>query len=112
MALVIEGEAFAFEGVDLHPVSRVADSGGTVTRWTCPGCGTWIYNGARRYSRTSGAFRLRAGTLDDTSWLRPSVHFWLRGKQPWIILPTGDLQFQTQPADTTLLPTSDADNGY
>jgi len=109
MALVIEGDAFTFEGMELRPVSRAADSGRMVTRWICRGCGTWVYNGTRRHSRTSGAFRLRAGTLDDTSWLRPTAHFWLRSKQPWIILPTGDLRFETQPADNLASTGSRAD---
>jgi hypothetical protein len=37
------------------------------------------------------------GTLDDTSWLRPVVHVWTRSKQPWIVLPESDQQFDTQP---------------
>jgi hypothetical protein len=43
--------------------------------------------------------RVRAGTLDDTSWLRPTAHFWTRSKQPWIVLPEGDQSFATQPED-------------
>jgi hypothetical protein len=42
-------------------------------------------------------YRVRAGTLDDTSWLRPTKHFWVRSKQPWIMLPEGDQAFATQP---------------
>ena len=42
---------------------------------------------------------VRAGTLDDTSWLRPTVHFWTRSAQPWLALPEGDTRFQTQPAN-------------
>ncbi len=74
--------------------------------------GTWIYNGTKRDASTSGAFRLRAGTLGDTSWLHPSAPFSLRSKQPWIILPTGDQLFQTQPTDIPPLPTSDAGAGH
>jgi hypothetical protein len=33
------------------------------------------------------------GTLDDKSWLRPTVHVWTRSKQPWIVLPESDQQF-------------------
>jgi hypothetical protein len=47
----------------------------------------------------ASAVRVRAGTLDDTSWLRPTVHFWTRIKQPWVALPKGDQSFETQPAD-------------
>jgi hypothetical protein len=39
------------------------------------------------------------GSLDDTSWLRPTAHLWTRSKQPWITLPDGDRQFETQPDD-------------
>ena len=42
---------------------------------------------------------LRAGTLDDPSWLRPTVHFWTRSAQPWVVLPEGGTRFGTQPAD-------------
>ncbi len=43
--------------------------------------------------------RVRAGTPDDTSWLRPTRHIWTRSKQPWITLPEGDQIFErrTQP---------------
>jgi hypothetical protein len=42
---------------------------------------------------------VRAGTLDDTSWLKPTAHIWTRSKQPWITLPEGDRCFETQPED-------------
>jgi hypothetical protein len=43
---------------------------------------------------------MRAGTLDDTSWLRPTAHFWTRNKQPWIVLPDERSHvFETQPDD-------------
>jgi hypothetical protein len=41
--------------------------------------------------------RVRGGTLDDTSWLRPTAHFWTRSKQNWVVLPEGDQVFETQP---------------
>jgi hypothetical protein len=44
------------------------------------------------------AVRVRAGTLDDTSWLRPTRHSWTRTKQPWITLPERDQIFEAQPA--------------
>ena len=41
-----------------------------------------------------GVRRIRAGTLDDTSWLRPTRHIWARSKQPWVVLPDGDEIFE------------------
>lgn len=65
------------------------------TVWICPQCGSWICG-----APTPGSvLRVPAGTLDDTSWLRPTVHFWTRNKQPWVALPEGNQSFATQPAD-------------
>jgi hypothetical protein len=46
----------------------------------------------------SGCARFGVTAHQDTSWLRPTVHFWTRSKQPWITLPEGDQSFETQPA--------------
>lgn len=32
---------------------------------------------------------VRGSTLDDTSWLNPTIHLYTRTKQPWVILPEG-----------------------
>jgi hypothetical protein len=99
-ALVVAAEACRFTGAEPRSFQRGADSGRTVTRWVCAGCGTWICNGAKPGTAPPGAFvALRAGTLDDTSWLRPSAHFWTRSAQPWVTLPEGGTRFETQPAD-------------
>jgi len=29
---------------------------------------------------------LKAGTLDDTSWLNPDAHYWTNRKQPWVTI--------------------------
>ena len=92
MAVLVEDAAFRLTGAELKPIQRKADSGRTVTRLVCPECGSWICNVARPDGR-----RVRAGTLDDTSWLRPTVHFWTRSKQPWVTLPEGGQIFETQP---------------
>ena len=34
------------------------------------------------------------GTLDDTSWLRPTIHVWMRSAQPWVILPAGSMVYE------------------
>lgn len=92
MALLVETAAFKLTGIELEPIHRTADSGRTVTRLVCPECGSWVGNAARPDDQ-----RVRAGTLDDTSWLRPTLHFWTRSKQPWVVLPEADQIFETQP---------------
>jgi len=36
--------------------------------------------------------------LDDTSWLVPTIHFWTRSKQSWVVIPDGVTRYETQPA--------------
>ena len=42
---------------------------------------------------------VRAGTLDDTSWVRPVAHLWTRSAQPWFVFPPDVPRYETQPAD-------------
>ena len=96
MGLVVAEEAFRLTAGEPRLVQRAADSGRMTTRLTCPNCGSWITG----TPRMGGALRtVRAGTLDDTSSLRATVHLWIRSKQPWVILPDGDRRFETQPDD-------------
>ena len=96
MGLVIADRAFGLTASQPRFVERTTDSGRVGTRWICPECGSWISGTPRPGSAVR---TVRAGTLDDTSWLRPTVHLWTRSKQPWITLPDGDRSFETQPAD-------------
>src|SRR3954467_458321 len=99
-AFVIAAEAGRFAGGEVRAFQRPAESGRVVTRWVCRDCGTWICNGARPGTAAPGSVvAVRAGTLDDPSWLRPTAHFWTRSAQPWVILPEGDTRFETQPED-------------
>jgi hypothetical protein len=92
MGVVVPEPAFGLSGVEPRQLRRIADSGRINTRLVCPECGTWICGMPR-----DGVLRVRGGTLDDTSWLRPSRHIWASRKQPWITFPDGDEVFEKQP---------------
>lgn len=79
-------------GVEPRSLQRLADSGRISTLWVCPECGSWIAGPAR-----DGLIRVRGGTLDDTSWLRPTRHIWTSRKQRWVIFPEADEVFEAQP---------------
>jgi hypothetical protein len=85
MGIVLSNKAFRLMGMEPRQLQRNADSGRVNTRLVCPECGSWICGAPR-----DGVVRVRAGTLDDTSWLRPTRHIWTRGKQPWITFAEGD----------------------
>jgi hypothetical protein len=95
IAVVVAAEAFRVTKGEPRSLQKTADSGRVIVRWICPQCGSWVCGAPTPGS----AIRVRAGTLDDTSWLQPTAHFWTRSKQPWIALPEGDQSFATQPAD-------------
>ena len=71
--------AFRLTAGKPRAIERMPDSGRLNTRFVCPDCTSWVYSMPR-----SGIVRVRAGSLDDTSWLRPTRHIWTRSKQPWV----------------------------
>src|SRR5262245_2102602 len=87
MAVVIPTKAFRVIRGDPQTLLRTADSGREVARLVCGRCGSWLCS----TSTFNSTVRVRAGTLDDTSSLRPTMHFWTRSKQAWIALPAGEI---------------------
>ena len=92
LGVILDETAFRLSGIEPRPLQRLADSGRTNTRSVCPECSTWVASPPR-----DGLVRVRAGTLDDRSWLRPTRHIWTRSKQPWIAFADGDQIFEAQP---------------
>ena len=58
-----------------------AESGRQKTCAFCADCGSRIYHA---FSGDPDVLSLKAGSLDDTSWLRPVGHIWTRSAQPWV----------------------------
>src|SRR5712672_2524202 len=93
LGIVVPEQGFRLMGLEARQLQRTADSGRVNIRLVCPECGSWVCGMPR-----DGLVRVRGGTLDDTSWLRPTRHTWTRRKQPWVQLPEGDEAFEGQPA--------------
>jgi hypothetical protein len=75
---------------------RLSPSGADVTSWFCGDCGGRIYGESVGRPQS---INIRAGTLDDTKWLVPAAHMYMRSAQPWM-LPAADGEcFETGPAD-------------
>ena len=94
MSLVVPKDAFRMTSGEPRMFERKANSGNTVRCAFCPSCGTRIYH---EPAATTASVNVKPGTLDDTSWLEPAVHFWTRGKQRWVVIPEGLLCFDEQP---------------
>jgi hypothetical protein len=59
------------------------DSGRPIARNFCPDCGSPI---ASDFAAMSELTLINAGTLDDTSWLRPTMQVFCDSAQPWVQL--------------------------
>jgi hypothetical protein len=96
MSAVVERERFSLEAGEVRTFSRVGESGLSVEGAFCGDCGTRIYH---RLERIPNTLNLKAGTLDDTSELRPALHVWVSSKQSWLELPEGAVCFDRNPGD-------------
>ena len=70
------------------------DTGNVNSRQFCPNCGSTILS---EPVVMAGVAVLRAGTLDDTSWLKPSMEIYCDSAQPWVELGGGMQRFPKMP---------------
>ncbi|RGP42245.1 hypothetical protein BPTFM16_02557 [Altererythrobacter insulae] len=69
------------------------DSGATVRRQFCGECGSPVFT---RVEHPPGVMFVKAGTLDDTSSLKPAFHCYTKSAQDWVEL--GEIPgFETVP---------------
>ena len=81
--LLIESDHVEVLAGDPRPVEVPRDDGSTQRIYRCPTCQVAVFS---EYSRPEVKF-VRAGTLDDPSWVRPDVHIYTRSKVGWVELP-------------------------
>lgn len=99
MGTVVTTESLTVRG-ELTPWSRISDEGNTNTRYSCADCGNIIYGIG---DSSPDLAKLQTGTLEDTSQITAEVHMWTCSRQPWITLPEGVGQFDTQPEEPLAL---------
>jgi len=86
--------AVSCEG-ELTTYNDTGDSGATVRRQFCGTCGSPVFT---RVETPPGMLFIKAGTLDDTSILKPAFHCYTKSKQDWVDL--GDIPgFETVPQE-------------
>jgi hypothetical protein len=87
MNMPVSTEAFRIVRGEPKGWRRRSPAGVETVSWFCGDCGGRI-NGER--ASRPGSTNVRAGTLDDTSWLMPAAHIFVRSAQPWVRLPEAD----------------------
>jgi hypothetical protein len=99
MSLIIARENLRLSkgGETLRSWDTRGDDGEVKRCYFCPDCGSRIYHGSER---DDADISIKAGSLDDTGWLRPVAHIWLHSAQPWITIGTeGYACFSREPTD-------------
>mgnify|MGYP000312410672 CR=1 FL=1 len=97
IAATVPEAALAFTRGTPKRVEWKADSGNLRFGLFCGECGSRIANGQ---TPTNGVLSLRAGTLDDTTWVEPVGDIWTKSAQRWVRF-IGDLSTEGQPKDYT-----------
>ena len=73
--------AFNVEGSTLASFATTAeDDGGETQRNFCSACGSPVFSIAAGAPEVA---YIKAGSLDDASWLEPAVEVWTSSAQPW-----------------------------
>ena len=86
-ALSIEGETAKF--------TKASGDKLTICEF-CADCGSRLFHNRPAYE---DKLNIKGGTFDDTSWLKPAGHIWLKSKQAWLLIPEDGLHYQGQPDD-------------
>ena len=83
-----------YEGASLATYEDTGSSGQPVLRQFCPKCGSPIMS---TLAVTPTLEWLKAGTLDDAAWVKPTVAVWCQSAQPWVDLGRDVTQFAQNP---------------
>lgn len=95
MSMVVDAAAFGLTKGESKIYRSMSSTGREKVGAFSPGCGTRIYH---QPEWRKGTISVKAGTLDDTTWLQPQVHIWTSSKQPWIVIPDGVESYALQPS--------------
>jgi len=73
--------ALQISGSEPSSFTDAGDSGGKVDRLFCPKCGSPLFT---RAEFSPDVEFIKAGSLDDTSWLEPDAEYWCSREQEWL----------------------------
>ena len=91
--IIIPAEQLVIKG-NLKFFTVTGSAGSHISRGFCPSCGSPVVS----YVEENPAIKfLKAGSLDDKSWLEPVGHIWTKSAQKWVKLD--GLIYKTQPDD-------------
>jgi len=81
--VVVPTKAIAFEGDTRAQFVMSGKSGQPVTRNFCNRCGSPLTTEMPAFGHLAA---IKAGTLDDSSWVKPTIQIWCDTTEPWSIV--------------------------
>lgn len=78
--VIVSNDDFTITG-ETRRYLDTGDSGGHLDRHFCPDCGSSLFTIAESFQ---GVTILKAGTLDDTLWVKPETQIFRDSAQEWI----------------------------
>jgi hypothetical protein len=88
--VVVPASSVTFKGESPASYAYKGGSGKALSRKFCPKCGSSI---ASEAEALPGVLIIKAGTLDDSSWLKPNTHIWTSSAQSWVRIDHGATTF-------------------
>ncbi len=86
MSLVVARDAVQLTRGEVQTFVTKTQDGREKLGAFCATCGVRIYNATERL------MSVKAGTLDDRSWLRPDGHYWVSRQQNWLEFVTAEVK--------------------
>ncbi|MFN8108604.1 MAG: GFA family protein [Thermoleophilia bacterium] len=91
----VPAAALSVSGDTLRRFTTMSDDSGPTHREFCSACGSPIVS---RKDAAPDVVYLKAGTLDDTSTLAPTLEVWGRSAQPWVATAPGATRLERGPS--------------
>jgi hypothetical protein len=92
--VVVPKPAFRLAKGQVKSYAVKGDSGKEVARQFCGECGTPLFSALEGNPQL---WAIKAGSLDDPSWLKPTAFLWKSSAQPWAHLDPAIHAFPKQP---------------
>ena len=91
LAMRVPNNGITITQGDPKPYERSRADGRKKNIFRCPQCLTALWSAS---VKSPEYLTVYAGTLNDTSQLRPVGHIWTSDAQPWVVIPQGELVFE------------------
>jgi hypothetical protein len=96
LSMPVKRDGFSLTRGEPKPWHHAGASGFESTHWFCANCGGRVFG---QRSNRPDIVTLRAGTLDDTWWVRPIAHINLESAQAWERIPNNAECFEAMPSE-------------